>query len=168
MSSIKNVLKASRSAQALPNNRLPPDTAPQPYRSSLAAPSAADLPSQVVHINREYFGREEPRLEELCTAVTDRATGRSFNLANHISASWKVIGLTLGMEPNRLTSIERKGYDDSERLMTVFSRWLENAAGLPHHADYPLSWQGLNTLLQNTERREVAKQYFEFLNTISS
>ena len=106
-------------------------------------------------------------MEELCTAVVDCATGRRFNLANHISGSWKVLGLTLGMEFDLLGSIGSKTPENTERLMTVFSRWLENAAGLPHHARYPLSWQGLNTLLEDVGKMEVAKQYFKFLNHVT-
>ena len=51
--------------------------------------------------------------------------------------------------------------------MRVFKHWLENAAGLPHHARYPLSWQGLNTLLEDIGKMEVAKQYFELLENVS-
>ena len=115
-----------------------------------------------------YFGREAPRMEELCTAVVDSATGKRFNLTNYISGSWKIIGLTLGMEFDLLGSIGSRTPDNTERLMTVFSRWLENAAGLPHHSRYPLSWQGLNTLLEDIGKIEVTKQYFEFLEIINS
>lgn len=76
------------------------------------------------------------------------------------------IGLRLGMESSLLESIGRNRPDDDERLMKVFSRWLENAAGLPYHARYPLSWQGLNNLLQDIGKVEVAKQYFEFLDNM--
>ena len=152
MSSIKDVLKASKSAQSLPNNHL--DTTPQPH----------PLPSRQ-HICSEYFGQEVPTIEDLCITVIDDLTGKRFNLSNHISDSWKTIGLTLGMELDLLNSIGRNRYDDAERLMMVFIRWLENAAGLPHHARYPLSWQGLNTLLKDIGKTEVAKQYFEFLES---
>ena len=173
MSSIKDVLKASKSAQSLPNNRL--DTTPQPHplpsASSQTKHSQNSLHTQATprqHICREYFGREAPTIEELCIAVIDHPTDKRFNLSNHISDSWKTIGLTLGMELGLLNSIGRNRYDDAERLMTVFSRWLENAAGLPHHARYPLSWQGLNTLLEDIEKTAVAKQYFEFLDDLQS
>ena len=106
-------------------------------------------------------------MEELCVAVVDHSTDKRFNLAHHISCYWKKIGLKLGMEYNQLEDIERNRYDDEERLMRVFSHWLENAAGLPHHACYPLSWQGLNTLLEDIGKMEVAKQYFEFLENVS-
>ena len=117
---------------------------------------------------KNYFGCEAPRIKDLCTAVVDRATGNRFNLKNHISDCWKTIGLTLGMELSLLNSIERNRFDDAERLMTVFGHWLENAAGLPNHAYYPLSWQGLNTLLEDMGKVEVAKRYFEFLEVIHS
>ena len=173
MSSIKDVLKASKSAHSLSNNRL--DTTPQPQplpsASSQTTYPQGILHSQATpqqHIRKEYFGREAPTMEELCVAVIDHPTGKRFNLSNHISDSWKIIGLTLGMESGLLNSIGRNRYDDAERLMTVFSRWLENAAGLPHHAHYPLSWQGLNTLLEGIGKVEVAKQYFEFLEDLQS
>ena len=173
MSSIKDVLKASKSAQSLPNNHL--DTTPQPHPLPLASSqtkhSQNSLHTQVTprqRICREYFGREAPTIENLCIAVIDHPTDKRFNLSNHISDSWKTIGLTLGMELGLLNSIGRSRYDDAERLMTVFSRWLENAAGLPHHSRYPLSWQGLNTLLEDIGKTEVAKQYFEFLDDFQS
>ena len=107
-------------------------------------------------------------MEDLYTAVINRTTGKSFNLADRVSGSWKMIGLRLGIEPDVLHSIEHNRVDDSDRLWNVLSRWLENAAGLPHCADYPLSWQGLNTLLEDIGKPEVAKQYFEFLDSLSS
>ena len=170
MSSIKEVLKASKSAQLLPNNRL--DTTPQPHPlPSASSQTKHSLHTQATprqHICREYFGREAPTIEDLCIAVIDHPTDKRFNLSNHISDSWKTIGLTLGMELGLLNSIGRNRYDDADRLMTVFRRWLENAAGLPHHAGYPLSWQGLNTLLEDIGKTEVAKQYFEFLDDLQS
>ena len=162
MSSIKDVLEASKSAQVLPNNRLLLDIT-HPLSSSAAIQlSVQDHP----HVCGQYFGREAPTMEELCVAVVDHPTGKRFNLAHHISSSWKKIGLKLGMEYNQLESIERNRYDDEERLMRIFKLWVENAAGLSHHARYPLSWQGLNTLLEDIGKMEVAKQYFEFLGNI--
>jgi hypothetical protein len=106
-------------------------------------------------------------MEDLCTPVVNRATQKRFNLANHVSASWMEIGLRLGIERNLLSSIQDDRPDNFKRLSKVFGIWLENATGLPHHADYPLSWQGLHTLLEDVEKTEVAKQYFEFLDNIS-
>ena len=170
MSSIKDVLEASKSAQSLPNNRL--DTTPQPHplpsASSQTKHSQNTQATPRQHICREYFGRETPTIGELCIAVIDHPKDKRFNLSNHISDCWKNIGLTLGMELGLLNSIGRNRYDDAERLLTVFSRWLKNAAGLPHHARYPLSWQGLNTLLEDIGKTEVAKEYFEFLGDLQS
>ena len=47
--------------------------------------------------------------------------------------------------------------------MRVFKLWVDS---LPHHARYPLSWQGLNTLLEDMGKMEVAKQYLETLGVI--
>ena len=171
MSSIKEVLKASKSAQTLPNNRLFPDTdiTPQSHALTLDPSQAASQQcSQDCHcVHGQYFGREAPTMEDLCVAVIDHPTGKRFNLVHHISSRWRKIGLKLGMEYNQLESIERRfRYNDEEILMNVFKLWVENADGLPHHARYPLSWQGLYTLLENIGKMEVAKQYFEFLGNV--
>ena len=173
MNSIKNVLKASKSAQELPGNLLRSHTTratPNLNLLSPAPPTAQVYVSQTTpqkHIHMKYFGREAPTIRNLCVAVIDHPTGKSFNLAHHISRSWKKIGLQLGIELNKLESIERSRCDDEETLMSIFKLWMENAVGLPHHARYPLSWQGLNTLLEDIGKREVAKQYFEFLENMS-
>ena len=114
----------------------------------------------------EYLGRKEPRLEDLCTAVINREAGTRFNLADRIIASWRTIGLRLGLQLDVLDSIESNRVDNAKRLLRVFGQWLENASQLPHHHDYPLSWQGLNTLLEDIGKLEVARQYFEFLDSM--
>ena len=81
--------------------------------------------------------------------------------------SWERIGLLLGIEQDILDSI----LDDSQgknarALSKVFGTWLSNASGLPNHENYPLSWQGLYNLLEDSGKVEVAKEYFAFLNAM--
>ena len=89
MSSIKNVLKASKSAQELPGNLLPSQATPKPNLLPPAPPTAQEVyVSQTTpqkHIHMKYFGREAPTISDLCVAVIDHPTGKSFNLAHHIS-----------------------------------------------------------------------------------
>ncbi len=109
------------------------------------------------------MGIGAPRMEHLVTAQINRATDESFNLADRIGNCWNNIGLTLGIEHDVLEGIRSNNGNNPERLQNVFNRWLGNAAGLPNHHLYPLSWQGLKTLLEDCQKKEVAKQYFEFI-----
>ena len=86
-----------------------------------------------------------------------------FRLLDRIESHWRAVGEALGVDCIKL---ERGKSDDSERITAVFSNWIENACELPRSKDYPLTWQGLRTLLYDTEVAEIANQYFEFLDSI--
>lgn len=90
-----------------------------------------------------------------------------FNLSDKIVMSWRTIGTILGIADDRLTSyLEDSNGNNSKALSKVFGIWLSNAEGLPKHDDYPLSWQGLYNLLEDSDRLEIAKEYFAFLDDI--
>lgn len=75
------------------------------------------------------------------------------------------MGTRLGIEDDILTSfLDDSNGSNSRALSKVFGRWLSNAGGLPNCDEYPLSWQGLYNLLENSDRLEDAKEYFAFLD----
>ena len=102
-------------------------------------------------------------MSDLCIA---HKNGRKFNLEDRIAGNWKTIGLTLGIGYYKLDNIESENDKHVERLRKVLNVWLEDAGQLPHKGEYPLSWSGLNTLLEDSGKMEIAKQYFEFLNEV--
>ena len=90
----------------------------------------------------------------------------SFRLLDRVESHWKAIGEVLGLEHVKLEAIKNGKDKDSERIVAVFTIWMENACELPRSKYYPLSWQGLRTLLYDAEVAEIANQYFEFLESI--
>ncbi len=97
--------------------------------------------------------------------MRNRTTGEKFELTKLIGTNWLKIGSTLGLEPDTLDSIMNQHSNNQGRLREVLLTWLDRASGLPHSEDYPLSWQGLGTLLDDSGKEEVASQYFSFLDT---
>lgn len=83
-----------------------------------------------------------------------------------IATNWKKIGFRLGMEYDQLKSLEEERRTNFDRLAEVFDYWRKNASQLPHHEDYPHSWQGLRTLLNDIDVAEIANQYFDFLSNM--
>ena len=43
-------------------------------------------------------------------------------------------------------------------MRDVFSKWFDNAVGLPNASQFPKSWEGLLNLLTESELGEVAKK----------
>lgn len=114
-----------------------------------------------------YLGRKQPSMGDLkFVKRTLKAKSECFRLLDRIQSHWRVIGEALGIEHYTLDSIKKKNDEDSERIAAVFVIWIENARELPHSKDYPLSWQGLRTLLYDVDLAERAIQYFEFLQSI--
>lgn len=99
-----------------------------------------------------YLGYESPEMMHLCTTLRNRSTGKKFNLTDKIALSWMAIGLRLGIEANRLDCFEREQAEHSERLCKVFRIWLDNASALKNSQFYPLSWKGLNELLEDSAK----------------
>jgi hypothetical protein len=89
-------------------------------------------------------------------------TEERFRLGEKIATKWHQIGTRLGLEKDFLESLEELHGAD-KRLDKVLGKWFDNADDLPHKDEYPLTWKGLKTLLEDVEKGEVAKQYFNFL-----
>ena len=73
---------------------------------------------------------------------------------------WRTIARKLGLEdetPGFINNLARRYRDDDEECVReVFSKWFDNAVGLPNASDYPLSWEGLLALLANSKLGQVA------------
>lgn len=114
-----------------------------------------------------YLRRAAPEWGDL-DFLKERKTGDTFRLTQMIGTKWEAIGTRLGMERDVLDSISSDCRTNEARLVRVLSTWLSNAGGLPHPEEYPLSWQGLRNLLDDSDITEVASKYFEFLGKMSA
>ena len=88
------------------------------------------------------------------------------------AAHWRTIARKLGLEdttPGFTNSTARQHRDDDrECVIEVFGKWLENANGLPFASCFPKSWEGLHSLLVESELGEVAKKLYIALNAANS
>ena len=91
--------------------------------------------------------------------------GTRFRLSDKILAKWDIIGETLGLDHDTIEAINDDERRAEKKLRRVLSKWFDNAGALPNHQDYPLTWDGLRTLLVDIQKKEVAEQFFEFLST---
>lgn len=85
-----------------------------------------------------------------------------------MAVKWKTVGYTLGLQYGEIESIANSKKTDLENVIDVFVKWLENAALLPFHENYPKSWKGLYNLLIDCEFSEIALALKEALNSESS
>lgn len=113
-----------------------------------------------------YLGRSYPHYADL-SFLKSRATNKKFQLLERLHPHWKEIGRALGIEPEVLEAIEDEERQHARRTKRVLDKWMKNAASLPNHAKYPLSWQGLCNLICAIGRQKVAEEYFDFLSQIS-
>lgn len=113
----------------------------------------------------EYLKKSAPKFDDI-DFLKNRKTGEKFRLTTKIGTIWSNIGLRLGIESDFLDSIMDEERTNERRLRRVLQTWLSNAGQLPNHEDYPLSWQGLRNILDDCEKEEIAKEYFEFLSAM--
>lgn len=85
-----------------------------------------------------------------------------FNLTHELSSIWKNIGKQLGVKEGDLEDLKASSDSDVERLNKVWIMWLDHSKELSSKT-YPPSWKGLQKLLEDLSRGDIAKQYFEFI-----
>lgn len=78
-----------------------------------------------------------------------------------IAEEWRTIANVLGLEEFKIRSIKKENDTDYDRVSDVFNVWFKNAAGLPN--GFPLSWDGLRDILDDSDLSTVADMYFEAL-----
>lgn len=87
----------------------------------------------------------------------------TFRLSEKVGSKWREFGRELGMYEDVLTSweIEKRG-DTKACWEKVMSHWLQ-AGG-----EYPITWDGVCTLLENLNCSEVAKELKKALRATNS
>ena len=86
----------------------------------------------------------------------------SFHLVKRVSAKWMVFGTLLGIDSNLLKGWNTQHQADFNKCWNeVMHSWLEGGAGGSCH--YPITWEGLCTLLKDAELPEVVKELREAL-----
>ena len=113
----------------------------------------------------DMLGRSAPTMMDLECMIAKN--GESFELLEKLADGWRHIGNHLGIDYKKLNAIASGQSQNEDRLREVFSVWLEEAEQLPHKEHYPLSWNGLRTLISNSKHPEVATDYFNFLENNS-
>ena len=88
----------------------------------------------------------------------ENGTKKEVRIYDESAHMWRRIGENLGIEGGVLTSIKRDGHDDRERVVKVLGKWYENANGLPHADEYPMTWKGLINLLKNSNLNRLAEK----------
>jgi maltose-binding protein MalE len=84
---------------------------------------------------------------------------RELRIYSKIGHKWEDIATRLCLEKGEISMIKQDShYQTYPCIKAVFKKWFENATYLPNARDYPKSWQGLITLLNDVELGEVAKE----------
>ena len=100
-------------------------------------------------VTNHYLGRME--------YVENRAK-KVVKIYDESAYMWHQIGENLGIEGGVLTTIKRDGHDDRDRVVKVLGKWYDNANGLPHADEYPMTWKGLIKLLKNSDLNGLAEK----------
>ena len=80
-----------------------------------------------------------------------------FRLIDKVQSKWWNLGTLLGLT-DLLTSWEKEYQNDASRCWTkVMTHWLNGGGG----DDYPPTWEGLYTLLEDVQCVQVAKELRE-------
>lgn len=92
--------------------------------------------------------------------------GQTYELMEKIAIKWRNIGSLLGIDHGVLKRIEEEKRKYQDRLGEVLEMWFDNADGLPHCSEYPLSWKGLYNLLVHSRLSNYAKEFFKIMEQV--
>ena len=77
----------------------------------------------------------------------------TFRLVNKVSTEWKKFGTILGFEPNQLEEWKEESHDNLTKCwLKVMEEWLNDGSV----QEYPTTWEGLYSLLNDCEHSETA------------
>ena len=82
-----------------------------------------------------------------------------YNLIDALKTDGKKIAKMLGVPPNRL----HKTPHSESTTKQVLDAWFDHTEMLSKKEIYPPTWDGLEDLLNDIGKKEIAKEYFEFL-----
>ena len=94
----------------------------------------------------------------------DEGVDQSFCLEQKVSARWQDFGILLGLESNQL-EIWRHECKVNKCWIKVMDHWLKQSNS---RSDYPPTWDGLYTLLDDVELSGVADKLKEVVSKISN
>ena len=81
---------------------------------------------------------------------------QTFRLVDRVSASWRRFGLILGLTGNQLDVLADQYRGDSNMCWAkVMECWL---SGSCKRDDYPVTWEGVYTLLNDAEYSVIAEE----------
>ena len=80
---------------------------------------------------------------------------QTFRLVNRVSTDWKIFGRLL-----QLTEKQLDGFDEQylRNTTTCWNRVMEHWLAGGGRPDYPPTWEGLYTLLEDMELKEIAEE----------
>lgn len=93
-----------------------------------------------------------------------RGQTQTFRLVDRVSASWRRFGMILRLAENQLEKWDDEYRGDANNCWArVMGEWLNQCT-----EDYPASWEGLYTLLDDAEFSEVAQELRKAVDGASS
>lgn len=94
----------------------------------------------------------------------DRGRSHTFRLVDRVSASWRNFGAILGLGTNQLDRWEDQYRGDSNMCWArVMEEWLNgNSEG-----DYPVTWEGMYSLLDDAEFSVVTEELRKAVDRVS-
>lgn len=98
---------------------------------------------------------------DILLKVEDKHLGGQFSLIEAISAAWRTVGQKLGIQLDRLTG------SNEHRLCDMLEKWIKEDLDLVANVEkYPATWSGLHSLLVDSGKEDIAKEFFEYLDKL--
>ncbi len=84
---------------------------------------------------------------------------QTFRLVDRVSSKWMEFGRLLGLHANQLDGWKMESLGTVATCWNkVMAFWLEEGGGGGGAQDYPATWEGLYSLLEDLNLREIAKE----------
>ena len=82
-----------------------------------------------------------------------------------MSSKWKEVAGMIGLSKAEIDNIAAPGMgrEMTDCMRDVFGKWMENSDTLPNHTCYPLTWDGLCNILQDSDSDTLVKRLKEAL-----
>jgi hypothetical protein len=82
---------------------------------------------------------------------------KKFHLARELASFWETIGTQLGLDMQHLRN---SNVDNEEKLNIIWQLWCSKTE---KYLKYDPSWDGLQLLLEDVGKEQIAKEYFDFI-----
>ena len=148
------------------DNTIKPPPPPPPSQPPVSPPSEPPPPdSNCVPLDLNDKHAVNLPMFTLIKYTDRKGSIRELRLTNRLKASWRDIGVVLGISESELQSIVMSHFPDGagQWFKEVISMWMKGSLPSDYRSKYPLSWNGIIKVLNDADLNSYVEELKEAL-----